>query len=128
MNTTFKQLITAGLITVATVATAKTESQVQFSASHQGIGEYTAEQPAIYDLGLDTAIIFSYENTQGERMVVTTVGPKDPDANRPATEHSVKLDQGESYTVTLASSDPSVEPIAVTLRFDDSGTMVASNR
>jgi len=122
-----KLLMLVGLITLATASLANVNSPMQIEAEQQHSGNFSPEDPAIYDLGLDWAVIFYYDNEQGERVVVTTIAPKDPDSDRTASEHIVTLSPGERYRVTLASSTQTSEPIQVALRFDEFSMLTAMN-
>ncbi len=99
----------------------------QSMAEPQYSGRFTAEDPALYDRGLDLVVVFYYVNAQGERVVVTTVAPKDPDSGRLATEHIVTLDQGESFHATFASNDPTVKPVHVMLKTTESTVRPGAN-
>ena len=90
------------------------------------IGSFTAEDPAIYDLGADLAVVFYYDNEHGERTVVATVAPKDPDSGRPASEHIVVLGAGESYRGTVARANPAEDPIRITVTNGDGMLAAAS--
>ena len=125
---TLKPLIMSGLIATASAAIAAPDHSIQFEDEQQYGGRFKPEDPTIYDLGLDLAVIFYYDNAQGERVVVTTIGPKDPDSGRPASEHIVTLIEGEHYRARLASDDPSVEPIHFTVRCDRNSTQTPANQ
>ena len=127
MNTTLKFLVTAGLITISTALTATPNLDIQFNIDQQYSGRFTSEDPAIYDLGRDLAVIFYYDNEHDERVVVTTIAPKDPDSGRPASQHIVTLTEGERYRVTLVSGDPATGPIQVTVRFDGTTRWTTAN-
>ena len=127
MTNTAKYLMIVGLITIATPSLATANPQMQFKSEQQYSGQFSSDDPAIYDLGQDWAVVFYYDNAQGERVVVSTIAPKDPDSGRPASEHIVRLSAGESYRATLASNDPTAEPINVTVRFDENIMRPAMN-
>jgi hypothetical protein len=127
MTKTLKTLITAGLISTAATSMAIANPQIQFEDGQQSGGQFTSDDPQVYDLGSDLAVVFYYDNPQGERVVVTTVGPKDPDSGRPASQHIVTLTEGEVYQATLESSDPTTEAINVTVRFDWDLTRTLAN-
>lgn len=116
MTETLKTLMTAGLISTAAASMAIADPQIQFEDGPRSSGQFTADDPRIYDLGHDLAVVFYYDNPNGERVVVTTIGPKDPDSGRPASQHIVTLSEGETYQATLETSE--AEPINVTVRFD----------
>ena len=118
----------AGLITIATASLATVNPQIQSEGEQQYSGQFSSDDPAIYDLGQYWAVVFYYDNAQGERVVVTTIAPKDPDSGRPASEHIVTLSAGETYQATLASGNPTSEPIHVTVRFNEFSMRTAMNR
>ena len=126
MNTTLKSIFTALTLTASTITFAGDNLGSNSMAAPNG--NYTAEAPAIFDLGEDWAIVFYYDNENSERTVVTTVAPKDPDANRAASEHIVSLKPGESYTATLASSDPRIEPIAINVPYSSISNLHVAQR
>tara|TARA_B100001964_G_C14028109_1_gene506995 strand:+ start:188 stop:574 length:387 start_codon:yes stop_codon:yes gene_type:complete len=128
MTKTAKLITIAGLIAIATPCLAAANPEMPFQGGPQHSGRFTPEDPAIYDLGQDWAVIFYYENAQGERVVVTTIAPKDPDSGRPASEHIVTLRGGESYRAALASTDSTMEPMHVTVRFDEKLLRAAANQ
>ena len=105
MNTTLKSLVAASLLTAASFGVAASDNPIQINTDVVPTGQFTGEDPAIYDLGQDLAVVFFYNNDAGQNVVVTTIAPKDPDSDRPASEYIVTLDEGEMYTATLASSD-----------------------
>ena len=119
MTKTLKSLLAASLLTAATTSMAD-------PATHN-TGSFTPQNPAIYDLGLDVAVVFYYDNVDGERLVVTTIAPKDPDSGRPASEHIVTLGEEQRFQASFAIDDPAIERVNVTLTFDENGLPIAAN-
>lgn len=120
MTKTLKIFLAASLLTAA-ATTSMAGPDTQYS------GSFTPDNPAIYDLGLDLVVVFYYDNAEGERLVVTTIAPKDPDSGRPASEHIVTLREGESFQASFAIDDPAVERIDISIRFDENGLPIAAN-
>jgi len=119
MMNKLKLLTALGLITTAAASFATAEPVSTATSEFSHTGSFIAEDPAIYDLGADLAVVFYYDNEHGERTVVTTVAPKDPDSGRSASEHIVVLGIGERYRGTIARANPAADPIQITVTNDD---------
>lgn len=58
-----------------------------------------------YDLGSNLAVIFYYNDTNGDRLVVTTIGPKDPDSGVAGYQQILKANPGSEFTINIGSDE-----------------------
>lgn len=115
---------------IAAPVSADQQSAVTVNAvPEQGSTErLTASQPAIYDLGHTTAVIFYYTNSAGERLLVTTIAPKDPDSGETATQQIIKMEADGEYLINIAGNAKDSAPMKLSAYFEGKDLIVAFNK
>ena len=84
-----------------------------------------ASEPVIYDLGSNLAIVFYYTDSKGNRLLVTTIGPKDPDSAASATQQILTMNSEGEYVINISSDNPGSKPMKLTAHFEGNDLIVA---
>ncbi|GEM_PF-5260409 len=124
--------ITPWLIALSVISTnlpAQGEEGSISSSTPDVVKRVDASEPVVYDLGDSRAVIFYYTDENGDRLLVTTIGPKDPDADLPATQQIVKMnDQDSEYVVNIESAESGTNPLQLSAHFDGNDLIVAFDK
>lgn len=126
---TFTSLLLLSAAFVTPVSADQPTAVTVKAVSEQGSTErLTASQPAIYDLGHTTAVIFYYTNSAGERLLVTTIAPKDPDSGETATQQIIKMEADGEYLINIAGNTKDSESMKLSAYFEGKDLIVAFNK
>lgn len=90
----------------ATTALAENKSQSTTQVVAQiSSAKLDALETITYDLGSNLAVVFYYNDSNGDRLVVTTIGPKDPDSGIAGFQQILKANPDSEYTINIGSDD-----------------------
>ena len=117
------------LMLSATSAAVATYAEDRVIPANQASTErLEASEPVTYDLGKKLAVIFYYTDSKGDRLLVTAIGPKDPDSGIASTQQIVKMDSDGKYEINFASDNQGSEPMKLTAHFEGNDLVVAFDK
>ena len=87
-----------------------------------------ASEPMTIDLGSKLAVVFYYTDAQGDRLLVTAIGPKDPDSTEPATQQIIKMTTSGEYVINFDTEAPGEEAAKLSAYFEGSQLIVAFDK
>jgi len=100
-------------------------SQIADQASTERLD---ASEPVAYDLGRKIAVVFYYTDSNGDRLLVTAIGPKDPDSGEASTQQIIKMDSAGQYVINIASDHNGSAPMKLSAHFEGSDLIVSFNK
>ncbi len=98
------------------------------TSTEETFARLSEAEPIIYDLGSSLAVLFYYIDGKGDRLFVTTIGPKDPDSSATATQHIVKMDQDGEYTISIDHINTSSESMKLSAHYEGKDLVVAVSK
>ncbi len=99
------------------------------TVTNQGtIERLDASEPVTIDLGSKIAIVFYYTDANGDRLLVTAIGPKDPDSKEAATQQIIKMSVTGEYVINIESDDSDAESGKLSAYFEGSQLIVAFDK
>ncbi len=101
---------------------------ISITSAQGTVARLTAWEPVTYDLGASLVIIYFYIDEKGDRLLVTAVGPKDPDSRATATHHIVKMAPDGEYTINIDSDESGSEPMKLSAHYEGKYLLVAVNK
>jgi len=116
-----RTLLSATLLMLSTAAMA-------VSATEPSVERLNASEPVTVDLGSKIAVVFYYTDANGDRLLVTAIGPKDPDSGVAATQQIIKMDAAGQYVINIASDESGSTPMKLSARFEGSDLIVYFNK
>lgn len=124
-----RALLSVSLFMLTTTFAAVTYAEDHMIPASQASTErLDASEPVIYDLGNKLAVIFYYTDSKGDRLLVTTIGPKDPDSGIASSQQIVKMDAAGRYVITIDSDKNESAPMKLTAHFEGSDLIVSFNK
>ncbi len=109
--------------------TTQAEDRSVISADQASVERLDASEPVTYDLGENLAVVFYYTDANGDRLLVTTIAPKDPDSDGAATQQILKMDNKEGeYVINIASDDNGSDPMQLSAHFEGNDLIVAFDK
>jgi len=119
-------ILSASLLMLS--ATTMTLSAEELSANQPSVERLNASEPVTVDLGSRIAVVFYYTDTNGDRLLVTAIGPKDPDSDMASTQQIIKMDAAGQYVINIASDESGFTPMKLSARFEGSDLIVYFNK
>ncbi len=116
------------MISAASVAVTTNAEDRMIPANQASTERLEASEPVTYDLGKKLAVIFYYTDSKGDRLLVTAIGPKDPDSGIASTQQIVKMDSDGKYEINFASDHQGSEPMKLTAHFEGNDLVVAFDK
>ena len=120
-----KLRILASLLLIPITFTAVTSYAKDGSFIKHSIERLDASEPATYDLGSKLAVVFYYTDAEGDRLLVTAIGPKDPDSGMTSTQQIIKMDPAGEYEINIDSDKNDFVPMKLSARFEGDDLVVA---
>ncbi len=125
------KLRTLSALLVMLSAATITVSAAELSAaqtSQPSVERLNASEPVTIDLGSKIAVVFYYTDANGDRLLVTAIGPKDPDSGVAATQQIIKMDAAGQYVINIASDESGSAPMKLSARFEGNDLVVYFNK
>lgn len=120
-----RALLPLFLITATAAIPAYAETAVTTATSPKTIERLEASEPVTIDLGSKIAVIFYYTDANGDRLLVTAIGPKDPDSGEVATQQIIKMNTAGEYVINIDSNEKGTESVRLSAYFEGSELIVA---
>ncbi len=126
-----RTLLSATLLMLSTAT--MTVSAAELSAnsgqsSGASVERLNASEPVTIDLGNKIAVVFYYTDANGDRLLVTAIGPKDPDSGVAATQQIIKMDAAGQYVINITSDESGSTPMKLSARFEGNELVVYFNK
>lgn len=109
-------------------AATMTVSAAELSASQPSVERLKSSEPVTIDLGSKIAVVFYYTDANGDRLLVTAIGPKDPDSGVAATQQIIKMDATGQYVINITSDESGSTPMKLSARFEGNELVVYFNK
>ena len=111
------------LMLSATFAATTASAEDQSVNTTQIVAEISSEklealESITYDLGSNLAVVFYYTESNGDRLVVTTIGPKDPDSGVAGIQQILKANPEDEYTINIGSDESGSLPKRLSASFE----------
>ncbi len=121
-----RTLLSATLLMLSTAT--MTVSAAELSANQPSVERLNASEPVTIDLGSKIAVVFYYTDANGDRLLVTAIGPKDPDSGVAATQQIIKMDAAGQYVINITSDESGSTPMKLSARFEGNELIVYFNK
>ncbi len=109
-------------------AATMTVSAAELATSQPSVERLNASEPITIDLGSKIAVVFYYTDVNGDRLLVTAIGPKDPDSGVAATQQIIKMDAAGQYVMNITSDESGSTPMKLSARFEGNELIVYFNK
>ncbi len=109
-------------------AATMTVSATELSTNQPSVERLNASEPVTIDLGRKIAVVFYYTDANGDRLLVTAIGPKDPDSGVASTQQIIKMDSAGQYVINIASDESDSAPMKLSARFEGNDLIVYFNK
>jgi len=119
-------LLSATLLMLSTAA--MTVSAAEPATNQPSVERLNASEPMTVDLGSKIAVVFYYTDTNGDRLLVTAIGPKDPDSGVASVQQIIKMDEAGQYVINITSDENGSEPMKLSARFEGNDLIVYFNK
>ncbi len=121
-----RTLLSATLLMLSTAT--MTVYAAELSANQPTVERLNASEPVTIDLGSKIAVVFYYTDANGDRLLVTAIGPKDPDSGVAATQQIIKMDAAGQYVINITSDESGSTPMKLSARFEGNELVVYFNK
>lgn len=115
-------LLTASAAIPAYAETATT------APTQETIERLEASQPVTIDLGTKMAVVFYYTDANGDRLLVTAIGPKNPDSDAVATQQIIKMNSAGEYVINIDSDEKGTDSVKLSAYFEGSELIVSFDK
>ena len=117
-------MLSAATMTVSAAELSANSGQT----SGASVERLNASEPVTIDLGSKIAVVFYYTDANGDRLLVTAIGPKDPDSGVASTQQIIKMDAAGEYVINIASDKNGSVPMKLSAHFEGSDLIVSFNK